>query len=362
MEIQSKYLEEGLNKNVNTSMCVEDHETEPDTSFLVSEILSNLSIRSDGDNFSMEPEEQFELFCPSSPFRVKEEFILPDIQEESDEAELYGSANVCSAQTSHFPSPPGALSHQSNLDKADMMVTNFKEEFLVMLAKSASYEADNANHSLDILEDFLPPLPSTVPPGKLMSPSHSLTDIGDSAQQSLNSVENLLDLSQLVPQLGKNKDSYRDISASDQREMVGFEPCEEVKEKSGMLKSTPLLVPPPFSDDSDNDLDMTGDLLHGLQRLDPYLFRTFEPPKEFQDSGFQYTDTMAVDQYRKSLLLPSVAPELPVISISSLAENNRRSHIMMQIDSSTTFTSDDLLTENSGSVDLKTMASSGCEV
>lgn len=383
--------------------------------------LNNASIKSDDDSHSTESE-HMELYCPSSPFRVKEEFILPDIQEESDEAELNDSAHTPCPQITHCD-PPDAISHHFSLDEGDLdiMETSFSEELLGILAKSANFEMkslDTSNppllpispppgplltselntplasipthhiphrpppnlasfipksyrHSVaGAMEDIPPPLPSSQPPGKLMSPRRSLfMDLADIDSASHNSMGNL-DLSQLVPQLKRIReatDADKDNTVLER--MKSNELREEMKENSGTLDlkeagdTLPIAVPPPILDNSANDLDMTEDLSQGRQRLDSYHLRTFEPPKEFSDSGFQDTDNMVVDHHRAQAL-QSLTPELPKINISKLAEENQKSHILttQKIDSSTTFTSDEQLTENSGSVGLKTMASSGSEV
>ena len=126
-------------------------------------------------------------------------------------------------------------------------------------------------------------------------------------------------------------------------------------------------------------------------KLTPSFLISLEPPKEFSDSGFLDTDgenaSITPDQNasRRSVRIPVLAgdntdflnprQDSPVSitrkkDVSNLVNHftagrdgaSTRTGIQLQKDSSTTSYSDERLTEYSGSVGLKTIASSGSPV
>ena len=353
----------------------------------------NASIKSEDDDFAADSD--MELYSPSSPFRV-EDFILPDIQEESEELELEVG---CQA-----PNPPEKLNQTSStLEETE---TSFSEEVLSILERTGSLRMKpqegstppllptspppgplltsghktplapipmhtTANsvpqkapvfqskalyrHSVaGAMDDLPPPLPKSQPPGKLMSPRQSLfMDLADMS----GSYHPELDLSQLVPQMKRIREApLEENIASDQEKH-----SKDTDDKGSDVIEVNILppaVPPPFPEE---DFDVNKDHMQKSKRPESYYLRTFEPPKEFSDSGFQDTDNTA--EHLKSLSPQTAMLEPSDIPASSPRESMHATQAWVQkIDSSTTFTSDEQMTENSGSVVLKAAASPGSEV
>ena len=399
------------------------------------------SVKSEGEMSS--ESEPLELYQPSSPFKIKEEFLLPDIMEETEEAETDSMMNNTldtSFQQSSLhsslmegeldiketsfnestrlePSPfgrPQSVGEPENLDPPMLPVSpppeiglrmhspaspppplnleplmlstspplppNFNPPMLPVSpppgpllspeleaisdsyqrpAYKGGYEAvtnKSYRHSVaGTLEDMPPPLPLTGPPGKMISPRHSrFIDLADLSTAELKpNAKGELDVSQLVlkmskvaPRAEETKEPPTQISNANEDRV------------SGTLSAKSNEVLPPLPEDHpDGDSVDQSDSSPVRERLGSYHLRTLEPPKEFSDSGFQDTDITTSS--------PSVALVVTKPLASGEGEKFDTSLIAVgqKVDSSMTGTSDEQLTENSGSVGLKTYAaSSGSEV
>lgn len=342
------------------------------------------SIKSEGELSS--DSEVMELFQPSSPFKIKEEFILPDIIEEAEGAEtdslgntLENSFQDCDRSSLHSSLDDGDL---------DIMETSFSEATLSRQLISIGRSDTNPNldppmlpvspppgpllspeldvvsnahqqppykggydtggmksyrHSVaGMLEDIPPPLPLMGPPGKMISPRHSrFIDLADfSAPNSMRE----LDVSQLVLKMSR---MTSEVESKDP-------PLQKLNEDKVSVKFDEVL-PPLLQDYPNGDFD-TSDPSIIRQRLGSYHLKTFEPPKEFSDSGFQDTDMNTSPKTAVVLAKPTF------ISREDEKFGSPLSALTQKVDSSVTGTSDEQLTENSGSVGLKTLASSGSEV
>ncbi len=364
------------------------------------------SVKSSEGGFSSDSE-QLELYEPSSPFAIKEEFILPDIIEENEDTE------IGSLDGQEYLSQDDDLGSLHSSLEDGIIETNFNETSSTLgddidgsMDKEKSTVPDlpvspppgpllsphlNNNISLQPhhgrsipftgnfnrhsvgggLEDIPPPLPATMPPGKLISPRHSmfldLANISSSVSQSSTSKKEL-DLSQLMSKINGITNL---TTGDDEQKEGGDEPeeggdsklavtAESVRENNLENDDEFLTFVPAIQDE-----EMEEDSAISRQRLGSYHLKTFEPPKEFSDSGFQDTDS-AADRASKKQGTPSkgtlpLSRQIVVTALENQME--RSSNVWMQgIDSSTIYTSDDLLTENSGSNGLKTIVSSGSEV
>lgn len=368
------------------------------------------SIQSEGDVSS--GSESLELFQPSSPFKVAEEFILPDIAEESDEVGTAENTFGDSMDKSDSPSLHSSL----NYEELDIEETSFNNERflndtghvssdyqpeeltpdfdpptlpispppgpLLSPELEATAEATAAhNQQLPLetynpknfrrsvagaLEDLPPPLPMTQPPGRLISPRHSsgfldLAELNIGARKSSNGH---LDMSQLVLKMNKVSEvARRDSRRSEVSEATKDVPAlkEGTIETQSVISDDVLTLVPPIQDHPDGDFDDEGDPSITRQRLGSYHLKTFEPPKEFSDSGFQDTDAVAT--YHGSGDTRAKSP--PKTTLASDGEDGRAdssSILVTNIGSVVACMSDDQLTENSGSIEIKTFASSESEV
>ena len=369
-------------ESINLDPLVDSSEPDSLVTSLSSEFpcdVSISSVRSDGA-LSSDSEKQ-ELYRPSSPFKITEEFILPDIIEESEEGEMESCADyheVTASVHSYFnngdldiletsfneetllgeththllniptlpisPPPGPLLSPQLN---------EFSQHKLVPVQNSDINAMKTNRHSMaGILSDIPPPLPTTEPPGKLMGPRQSifldLADISSDLQQRSNSsgqldvCQPILDGDSLLKKIKQNEAKNDKLVDG---ELIIEKTCDEILS----------LVPPIEDIDVDLEIEVTS---MTQPRLESYHLKTLEPPKEFSDSGF-HTD-ITVDQNSKMV---SNSTSIPLITLDYEERGDElSSNLIQKIDSSTTYTSDDQLTENSGSVGLKTIISSGSEV
>ena len=127
------------------------------------------SVRSDGDDDESTGSDSLELFQPSSPFKIKEEFLLPDIIEENEtEAEVDMAENALEVDGCDNID---TVSFHSSLEDGDLDIkeTDFNDE--------KSFDADHAMESpalpetsdADLEESLDPPtLPVSPPPGPLL--------------------------------------------------------------------------------------------------------------------------------------------------------------------------------------------------
>lgn len=360
------------------------------------------SVKSDGCLSS--DSESLELFQPSSPFQLQEEFILPDIMEETEETEV---ESIYNAQGGLPEANLDALSRHSSLEDEDVEETVFEseEEFepdkksptglpvedfappmlpispppgpllspetdttktaktTILPIQSSSPPPDRRRPSLESryrrsvagsLEDMPPPLPLAPPPGKLISPRHSkffdLTDI------SRSSSKGDVDLSQLLFKMNAL------VPVKKQPDELATTADHEEKSDS---KSDEILAMVPPVPEFDDDLNEEESPTITRQRLGSYHLKTLEPPKEFSDSGFQDTDIGAdhASKVKATLIRNARLSSIPAPAGMEEEEEIHQSPIIMgrRIDSPMTCTSDEQLTENSGSVGMKTIASSGSE-
>lgn len=380
-----------------------DLEEKPLDSTMSSELSYALS---DDESEEEEDSDIQELYQPSSPFNVQEDFILPDIMEESEEGELESLAGACEDEYSR------RSDQNFNLAEGDFKETNFDEEEslpdntsprelslasnppilptspppgpllspqALMELKgpppSSSYQHHHPTSSSSVeryrhsvaggLEDIPPPLPTTEPPGKPISPRHSMfMDLADLSKQLYK-----LDTSQVVSKM-TNHCTARDSESTAALVTEKQQTAEEQREAavSGAEEEDLSLLPPPLGRDSvyldEEDSTLT------RERLGSHHRKTFEPPKEFSDSGF-HTDNnhivSAADQkmthQRTGSPRNTVLPPRATVSDGEEKDNPPPRIWVQKADTtSTTCTSDEQLTENSGSVGLKTYASSGSEV
>ncbi len=378
------------------------------------------SIKSDGCLSS--DSESMELYQPSSPFQMQEDFILPDIIEENEETEVESTQNELDESPEQSLD---VLSHHSSLEDGELdveeketvfeneegyshaeqdgespaaddpTVANFDPPVLPISPppgpllspefETTTTEAEFPPHQhspspsppherrrpsvenryrhsvAGSLEDVPPPLPLAPPPGKLISPRHSR--FFDLADISRSSSKGQVDLSQLMLKMStvvaKEATEEEKIVAKEEKMVV----AEEARSKNQSMKSDQILtMVPPVQDESDGDLNEEDNPLIIRQRLGSYHLKTFEPPKEFSDSGFQDTD-VAAEQASKVESIVNVMPAKGMV-LSSVPTSGMERKLQLpfqRIDSSVTCTSDEQLTENSESVGLKTIASSGSE-
>lgn len=153
-----------------------------------------------------------------------------------------------------------------------------------------------------------PPLPTSLPPGKLISPRHSLMDLehGRCPGSTTGSVGMGLDFALLSQRVADMSDKPRtgshdsvpdeEVQNGDQAELAELE-----KECNG--DEEPLLIttidevddppediceeniPPPVEDETPNDFTGVSKL-----KITPSFLQTLDPPREFSDSGFPDTD------------------------------------------------------------------------
>ena len=159
-----------------------------------------------------------------------------------------------------------------------------------------------------------PPLPSSLPPGKLISPRHSLMDneVGGRPNSILGNMRTGLDVALLSQKILTTQSDSKDeenlgsipgqnIDQSNQPEWNGVEPDNESNAEEPLLITTidevddppenliddfhEPLPPPIGSADEDTPNHITAKL-----KIAPSFLRSLEPPAEFSDSGFPDTD------------------------------------------------------------------------
>lgn len=371
------------------------------------------NVTSEGDISS--ESDQMELFQPSSPFQIKEEFILADIIEENE----FEDVEVDSVMLKNGEQNPESHSLHSNFEEEvlDIEETEFDEEYTFGAAKDVLSESGNSGlpmlpispppgpllspelidaaaektthnlppsverynpniatgdnyyrHSIGgALDDVPPPLPVTQPPGKLISPRHSM--FMDLADLATDFKPGQFDLSQLVLKMSQvsevveNKLEGGEGAEGAEGSTMDDKPVtvESALETQSLKYDEVLTLVPPIQDSTDVDFDDDNPSI-SRQRLGSHHWKTFKPPKEFSDSGFQDTD-IATDQGSKTNTSRSAlaSSKAPFATDNGNRVVQSQSIVIQTIDSSLTCTSDDQFTENSGSVGLKTFASSGSE-
>jgi len=369
----------------------------------------NASIRSDDDDDFGADSDTMELYSPSSPWVKQEPFLLPDIMEEADELDTEEAGGTEQPTTASKGTGAGEKLNQTT-NTLEETETSFSEEVLGILERTGSLRMSsqyksNPSPVLPVspppgplllsdlkkpippalpgvptvtsekkykpppfhpeitfrhsvvggLDDIPPPLPKTQPPGKLMSPRHSLfmdlADIGNMAS-SYHATE--LDLSQLVPQMTRIREAPADMQTN------GRDEDTKIKQRNSEADGSPLLVPPPSLEESPKGTTETSGK---NKRPESYYYKTFEPPKEFSDSGYQDTDNATDGRKTQTPPPTTTAVDLPQIpSAVQIKYMQATQNWIQQIDSSTTFTSDDQMTENSGSMGLKPEESPNREV
>ena len=420
---------------------------------------------------NMSESESMELFQPSSPFTVKEEFILPDIMEEAEEAETESASLEAEVQERDAPSPHSSLDdgeldiEETNFSNGNLFSSvhetlggnevpetsplNFNPPRLPVspppgpllspelevvseqptasitesprLLTRVKYNPMTSRHSMmeGMLNDLPPPLPITQPPGKLIPPRQSryldlvtftttsqaapsnserqhnvaeeATDQESCDVQTRESCDAQTEDTRIHIQESHDKqtqescdtqtqescdsrtqescDSQTQESCDTQTEADNAATTREFIPETQSVKSDDILILlPPLEEHMEGDFS-DSDLVR--QRLGSHHLETYEPPKEFSDSGYQDTDTAATNTPP-----PPPPPPTPPPNIESLLANQSpglgfdaedtsiHSPVIMisKLDSSATCTSDEQLTENSGSVGPKTVISSGSEV
>ena len=220
-----------------------------------------------------------------------------------------------------------------------------------------------------------PPLPSSLPPGKLISPRHSMienqgTIVGGLGFAGGDSGSGGLDMSSLVAHMDSLLQE-RELERADMgmETPKGVQNAEEEVKKaeeqtvahvddaiseSGVENADMLPLPPPLIV-ADEETPFKGSKL----KVTPSFLRNLEPPVEFSDSGFPETDTEhtpgsahKVGSDRKTLSLAEKGPHSEDV-------DGGESVPTLPLRANSFITSDERLTEYSGSVGHKTTASSG---
>ena len=282
--------------------------------------------------------------------------------------------------------------------------------------------ASNRFSTISLADDTPPPLPSSLPPGKLISPRHSM--ILSPGPLSLNTAGALirssgtgcLDLHQLTAQLAQELGERSEESKPDEREDELKHGQQNNTDSSGSatVENEAGTPPPRQQSQGDQDLPKSQNKVHEQQsqdrkdtlppfvecndeeylqgedvppqkgsklKLTPSFLISLEPPKEFSDSGFLDTDgenaSVTPDQNATpdDTDFPNLRQHSPVSKerkrhVSKLVNHltagsdgtSTRTGVQLRKDSSTTSYSDERLTEYSGSVGMKTIASSGSPV
>lgn len=364
------------------------------------ELSPEVSIGSVKSKEDLSDSDSMELFQPSSPFKVKEEFILPDIIEESEELELdsaeqddMNNSDILSLHSSlddgeldiqettfNELNPGSTLDKSSSIDEAGMQ--NFEPPMLPISpppgpllspdssittisskpttshkqpSSLVSYNPTNSRHSIaGMMEDIPPPLPATQPPGKMISPRHSMfMDLADLSSELRPNSKGQLDMNRLVLKMSEVADIEEIENKKSSKEEKSTS-VEEISESNSLKSDKVLTLVPPIQDHPDGDFDDSNPSVI-RQRLGSYHLKTFEPPKEFSDSGFQDTD-VAADQCSK--VNSNASSGSAVVPSKPMFASDDEDGMVQKIDSSVTCTSDEQLTENSGSVGLVTIAAS----
>ena len=344
-----------------------------------------------------------QLFQPSLPVQTTG-FILPNIEEESEEGEVMPSSYEAAAAAAPFsfedvgleeietsfndrsplahslcqanqvstplstPPPRYALS-------ADPPILPLSPPPGPLLSPSAlqdrpaanSQDSTLLNRQSALLDDTPPPpLPTSLPPGKLISPRHSLLLLGygaysaDDLETTLKEADCRLDLSILLSKL----ENLRTEPATEKEEVVATQELSVASTDEGSDTERGVSLPPPVDDgDTQDFICGSGVALTGGEAAFklPQLF--LEPPIEFSDSGFTDTEnTPHSRQWRRKggAVFDAAADTTDLddtTSVSTLREDAGLPRLPPQ-----SFTSDDRLTEYSGSVGPKTNASSGSQV
>ncbi len=137
--------------------------------------------------------------------------------------------------------------------------------------------------TINMVDDEPPPLPETLPPGKMMSPRHSklLAQGGNTSEMSQ------LDLSILLSKMNSLEKSKASPSEQNNSTTTVTVDLEE--------EQVLALLPPPDIDEE--TVQRRGSSL----KLTPSFLRSIEPPQEFTDSGLPETDeTPATSEHTPS--------------------------------------------------------------
>ena len=244
-----------------------------------------------------------------------------------------------------------------------------------------SSSALNRLSTISTTDDVLPPpLPSSLPPGKLISPRHSMIEsqgmisggvdfaAGNSGGLDMSSLiahmDSLIqergaepaDMRMDTPEEGNVEEEMKQVTNLDELEEQNEAHIEDTIAESGVENTDILLLPPPLAT-ADEETPFKGSKL----KVTPSFLRTLEPPVEFSDSGFPDTDTEntpgsthKVSSGRKTR---SLADKGQIAS--KHFENVNELLPTLPLHENSLAISDEQLTEYSGSVGLKTTASSG---
>ena len=308
------------------------------------------------------------------------------------------------------PSPSPDLSHSNSL------ISGCQYD-----SKDSSSRISVRLSTISLADDTPPPLPSSLPPGKLISPRHSM--ILSQGPLSFNDIETFirssdsgyLDLHQLAAQLAqvpehgerleqlheeeeekgpKHKQRMNtDLSESPMAEIecVTQQPLGdgelsrsqiEVEGEQQISERRDSLLPP-YIECSDEEYSQCEAVLPqkgSKLKLTPSFLQSLEPPKEFSDSGFLDTDgenaptapedqrmgrrtsSLSVTSGSKDYHRPRANSDHLIIASSGGSTEMSSQQFQLRKDGSTTSYSDERLTEYSGSVGMKTHASSDSPV
>ncbi len=202
---------------------------------------------------------------------------------------------------------------------------------------NASNEADkkrasamiNRLSTISLVDDEPPPLPETLPPGKMMSPRHS---------KLVAQEQSHLDLSILLSKITTIYDEKRKTSAASVPETSPQNsPTVAELEDDQIL----ALLPPP--DTTEVGFDEVLERRKSILKLTPSFLRNIEPPQEFTVSGLPETKEIA--DHIPSKLNTQLVPYRKDSSTTAM-----------------TFSEEEKQSEYNESVGLKTVASSSSQV
>lgn len=337
------------------------------------------------------------LYQPSSPFHGNQGFVLPDIMEENEDDMLSEDRSLRRLSSMETSETLESRNFDHGFKEADVDIdimnnvaeTNFTDDIVdeasnnknlpgqgdeetipgpfeapvlpsspppgpllsprlsMLLAEGKAY-GDLDTSRFSFADDVPPPpLPSSLPPGKLISPRSSKY-----LDRSSYIVEEHVPTLELMSKIGALKEERESEEPTESEKEVPNQETEHKEASEDVDGVDPMLavVPPPVASDEDE-----GDL-KPKRRQSVY----FDPPPQFQtgsDSGFTDMIPLHSDHSTSGGNIVQDAVE-PPRGILSEGRDGRGHHRR----GSSTTTTDERLTEYSESVDMKTNVSSTSRV
>lgn len=218
------------------------------------------------------------------------------------------------------------------------------------------------NRTISIADEEPPPLPESLPPGKIISPRHS-TLLMQNKSTDQNRVD-LLDLRLLLSKISavySNQETKNRQKEADQQteNLVQSEITTEngnpASDRDTLDDERVLALAPHIENVNEHDAERPK---KSNLKITPSFLSHLEPPKEFTDSGFPDTDENVVTSDHSTSAGKISINHLPDAAIFSDEVK------MFEKDGSTAITSfnEDKQSENSGSLVLKTNVSTSSQV